>query len=67
MSSDQARSGRNAARTSLLKMSGCSHAGVRAFIDYAVPRLKRYVERLSRDAKGSADHIRSQHGRLSAG
>jgi DNA-binding transcriptional LysR family regulator len=39
---------------------------VRAFVDYAVPRLKRYFERLSRDAKGSANHIRSQHGRVSA-
>jgi DNA-binding transcriptional LysR family regulator len=40
---------------------------VRAFVDYAVPRLKRYFERLSRDARGGADPIRSRRGRVSAG
>jgi DNA-binding transcriptional LysR family regulator len=39
---------------------------VRAFVDYAVPRLKRYFERLSRDARGGADPIRSRRGRVSA-
>ena len=39
---------------------------VRAFADYAVPRLKRYFERLSRDTKGNADPIRSRRGRVSA-
>jgi DNA-binding transcriptional LysR family regulator len=39
---------------------------VRAFVDYVVPRLKRYFERLSRDARGSADPIRSRRGRVSA-
>jgi hypothetical protein len=38
---------------------------VRTFVDYAVPRLKRYFEGLSRDATASSDHIRSQHGRVS--
>jgi DNA-binding transcriptional LysR family regulator len=38
---------------------------VRAFVDYAVPRLKRYFERLSRDAKGP-DPIVSRRGRVSA-
>src|SRR5215469_2491894 len=39
---------------------------VRAFVDFAVPRLKRYFERLSRDTKGNADPIRSRRGRVSA-
>jgi DNA-binding transcriptional LysR family regulator len=44
---------------------------VRAFVDFAVPRLKRYFEHLSRDAKdggnkGSAEPIRSRRGRVSA-
>jgi len=39
---------------------------VRAFVDYAVPRLKRYFERLSRDTKGNTDPIRSRRGRVSA-
>ncbi len=38
---------------------------VRAFVDFAVPRLKRYFEQLSRDAKG-AEPIRSRRGRVSA-
>ena len=46
---------------------------VRAFVDFAVPRLKRYFEQLSRDAKGNtkgntkgnADPIRSRRGRVS--
>jgi DNA-binding transcriptional LysR family regulator len=39
---------------------------VRTFVDFAVPRLKRYFERLSRDAKGTAEAIRSRRGRVSA-
>jgi DNA-binding transcriptional LysR family regulator len=39
---------------------------VRAFVDFAVPRLKRYFEELSRDAKGGAEPIRSRRGRVSA-
>src|SRR5215471_12194069 len=40
---------------------------VRAFVDFAVPRFKRYFEQLSRDAaKGGAEAIRSRRGRLSA-
>jgi DNA-binding transcriptional LysR family regulator len=39
---------------------------VRAFVDYAVPRLKRYFEHLSRDTKGNANAIRSRRGRVSA-
>ena len=49
---------------------------VRAFVDFAVPRLKRYFEHLSRDAKdgankggadkGAAAPIRSRRGRVSA-
>jgi DNA-binding transcriptional LysR family regulator len=39
---------------------------VRAFVDYAVPRLKRYFERLSRDTKGNTDPVRSRRGRVSA-
>jgi len=49
---------------------------VRAFVDFAVPRLKRYFEHLSRDAKDSANKggadkggaapIRSRRGRVSA-
>jgi DNA-binding transcriptional LysR family regulator len=39
---------------------------VRAFVDYAVPRLKRYFEQLSRDTKGNANAIRSRRGRVSA-
>ncbi|MDI4233159.1 MULTISPECIES: LysR family transcriptional regulator [unclassified Bradyrhizobium] len=39
---------------------------VRAFVDFAVPRLKRYFERLSREAKDSAATIRSRRGRVSA-
>ena len=44
---------------------------VRAFVDFAVPRLKRYFEQLSRDAKGGANKdralpIRSRRGRVSA-
>jgi DNA-binding transcriptional LysR family regulator len=44
---------------------------VRAFVDFAVPRLKRYFEQLSRDARDGADKdralpIRSRRGRVSA-
>jgi DNA-binding transcriptional LysR family regulator len=49
---------------------------VRAFVDFAVPRLKRYFEHLSRDAKDSANKggadkggvapIRPRRGRVSA-
>jgi DNA-binding transcriptional LysR family regulator len=39
---------------------------VRAFVDYAVPRLKRYFERLSRETKGNTDPVRSRRGRVSA-
>ena len=39
---------------------------VRAFVEYAVPRLKRYFERLSRDTKSNADPTRSRRGRVSA-
>ncbi|MEW6642638.1 MAG: LysR family transcriptional regulator [Pseudomonadota bacterium] len=39
---------------------------VRAFADFAVPRLKRYFERLSRDASRNAGAIRSRRGRVSA-
>ena len=39
---------------------------VDAFVDFAVPRFKRYFEQLSRDAKASAGLIRSRRGRVSA-
>jgi DNA-binding transcriptional LysR family regulator len=39
---------------------------VRAFVDFAVPRLKRYFEQLSRDTKGNAEPTRSRRGRVSA-
>ena len=39
---------------------------VRAFVDFAVPRLKRYFERLSREASRNAGAIRSRRGRVSA-
>jgi DNA-binding transcriptional LysR family regulator len=39
---------------------------VRAFTDFAVPRLKRYFTQLSADAGKSAAAIRSPRGRLSA-
>ena len=39
---------------------------VRAFVDFAVPRLKRYFERLSREANRNAGAIRSPRGRVSA-
>lgn len=39
---------------------------VRAFVDYAVPRLKYYFEQLWRDTKGNAGPIRSRRGRVSA-
>jgi hypothetical protein len=39
---------------------------VRAFVDYAVPRLKLYFEQLSRDTKDKAYPIRSRRGRVSA-
>jgi DNA-binding transcriptional LysR family regulator len=48
---------------------------VRAFVDFAVPRFKRYFEQLSRDADGNAKvnvkaggtSIRSRRGRVTAG
>lgn len=40
---------------------------VRAFVDFAVPRLKRYFERLSQEASRNAGAIRSRRGRVSAG
>jgi DNA-binding transcriptional LysR family regulator len=39
---------------------------VRAFVDFAVPRLKRYFARLSSEASRNTESIRSQRGRLSA-
>ncbi|MBR0696270.1 LysR family transcriptional regulator [Bradyrhizobium lablabi] len=39
---------------------------VRAFVDFATPRLKRYFERLSRDASRNAGVIRSPRGRVSS-
>jgi len=40
---------------------------VRAFADFAAPRLKRYFDRLSREAKDGGKPIRSARGRVSAG
>jgi DNA-binding transcriptional LysR family regulator len=37
---------------------------VRAFVDFAVPRLKRYFTRLTNDANRNADAIRSRRGRV---
>lgn len=39
---------------------------VRAFVDFAVPRLKRYFARLSSEASRNTESIRSRRGRLSA-
>jgi DNA-binding transcriptional LysR family regulator len=39
---------------------------VRAFVDFAGPRLKRYFEGLSREASRNAGAIRSPRGRVSA-
>ena len=39
---------------------------VRAFVDFAVPRLKRYFTRLTNEASRNADAIRSPRGRVSA-
>jgi DNA-binding transcriptional LysR family regulator len=39
---------------------------VRAFVDFAVPRLKRYFAQLSSEASRNADAIQSPRGRLSA-
>jgi DNA-binding transcriptional LysR family regulator len=39
---------------------------VRAFVDFAVPRLKRYFAQLSDDASRNAGAIRPRRGRLSA-
>ena len=39
---------------------------VRAFVDFAAPRLKRYFTRLSDEADRNADAIRSRRGRVSA-
>jgi hypothetical protein len=37
---------------------------VRAFVDFAAPRLKRYFTRLTNDANRNADAIRSRSGRV---
>jgi DNA-binding transcriptional LysR family regulator len=37
---------------------------VRAFVDFAAPRLKRYFTRLTNDANRNADAIRSRGGRV---
>jgi DNA-binding transcriptional LysR family regulator len=37
---------------------------VRAFVDFAVPRLKRYFTRLTNEANRNADAIRSRSGRV---
>jgi DNA-binding transcriptional LysR family regulator len=39
---------------------------VRAFVDFAVPRLKRYFVRLSSEASRNTESIRPRRGRLSA-
>jgi DNA-binding transcriptional LysR family regulator len=39
---------------------------VRAFVDFAAPRLKRYFTRLSNEASRNADAIRPPRGRVSA-
>jgi DNA-binding transcriptional LysR family regulator len=39
---------------------------VRAFVDFAAPRLKTYFAQLSSDASRNADGIRSPRGRMSA-
>lgn len=39
---------------------------VRAFVDFAVPRLKRYFTRLTNEASRNSDAIQSRSGRLSA-
>jgi hypothetical protein len=39
---------------------------VRAFVDFAVPRLKRYFTRLTNEAKRNAEIIRSRGGRVSS-
>ena len=39
---------------------------VRAFVDFAAPRLKRYFTRLSNEASRNAAAIRSPRGRVSA-
>ena len=39
---------------------------VRAFVDFAVPRLKRYFTRLSSEASRNTDAIQPPRGRLSA-
>jgi DNA-binding transcriptional LysR family regulator len=39
---------------------------VRAFVDFAAPRLKKYFTRLSSDASRNASAIRSPRGRVSA-
>ena len=39
---------------------------VRAFVDFAVPRLKRYFTRLSNDASRNTAAIRPPRGRVSA-
>jgi DNA-binding transcriptional LysR family regulator len=39
---------------------------VRAFVDFAVPRLKRYFTRLSNDASRNTQAIRPRRGRVSA-
>ena len=39
---------------------------VRAFVDFAGPRLKRYFEKLAREASRNAAAIRSPRGRVSS-
>jgi hypothetical protein len=39
---------------------------VRAFVDFAVPRLKRYFTQLSTEASRNADIIRSRGGRVTS-
>ena len=39
---------------------------VRAFVDFAAPRIKRYFTRLSNEASRNADAIRPRRGRVSA-
>jgi DNA-binding transcriptional LysR family regulator len=39
---------------------------VRAFVDFAVPRLRRYFTRLTNEANRNADVIRSRGGRVTS-
>ena len=49
-----------------IRQVGDPQRDVDAFVDYAVPRFKRYFEQLSREAKAGPDPIRSRRGRVSA-